>query len=98
VCTCPSFIRSHFLICKHLIQSVQPVLPLFFLKVKQNHTTPIWQHPTLIPLKPAVDASSVVGAGPVDGNQSGKELVERDEAGSDEENEEEDGLVDIDRA
>jgi len=34
----------------------------------------------------------------VDGNQSGKELVERDEAGSDEENEEEDGLVDIDRA
>ena len=31
----------------------------------------------------------------MDGNQSGKELVERDEAGSDEENEEEDGLVDI---
>jgi hypothetical protein len=94
VCTCPSFVRSHFLICKHLVQSVQPVLLLFFLKVKRNCTTPIWQHPTLIPLEPAADASSVEGAGPVNENQIGEDLIKRDEVGSDEENEE-DGLVDI---
>jgi hypothetical protein len=93
VCTCPSFVRSRFLVCKHLVQSVQPVPPLFFLEVKRNRTTPIWQHPTLIPLEPAVDTSLVVGAGPVDENQSGEELVERDEAGSDEGDE--DDFVDI---
>ncbi|KAF8470332.1 hypothetical protein DFH94DRAFT_637732 [Russula ochroleuca] len=51
VCTCPSFVRSRFLICKHLIQAVQPVLPIFFLQVKQNQTLPFWQHSMLVPLK-----------------------------------------------
>jgi hypothetical protein len=49
VCTCPSFVRSRFLICKHLIQAVQPVPPTFFLQVKRNRTLPFWQHPTLVP-------------------------------------------------
>ena len=48
MCTCPSFERSHFLVCKHLIQSIQHIPSLFFLEVKWNSTTPIWQHPTLI--------------------------------------------------
>jgi hypothetical protein len=33
VCTCPQFIVDHFLICKHLVQSVHPVHPVFFLEV-----------------------------------------------------------------
>jgi hypothetical protein len=31
VCTCPCFSKSRFLLCKHLIQSVHPVPPTFFL-------------------------------------------------------------------
>jgi hypothetical protein len=91
VCTCPNFVRSRFLVCKHLVQSVQQVPPLFFLEVKRNRTTPIWQHPSLIPLELDADTSSVVSAGPANDNRS-EEPVERDDTGSDDGNE--DGLVD----
>ena len=49
VCTCPLFVCSCFLICKHLVQAIQPVPPIFCLQVKRNHTVPFWKHPTLIP-------------------------------------------------
>ncbi|KAF9007236.1 hypothetical protein BDQ17DRAFT_1238165 [Cyathus striatus] len=32
VCTCPSFVTSHFLICKHLVQAVHHVPAVFFLE------------------------------------------------------------------
>ncbi|EDR07054.1 uncharacterized protein LACBIDRAFT_299387 [Laccaria bicolor S238N-H82] len=51
VCTCPQFVISRFLICKHLVQSFQPVNPVFFLQVMRNRTTPFWSHPALIPLQ-----------------------------------------------
>jgi hypothetical protein len=38
VCTCPYFVVSHFLICKHLVQSFHPVDPIFFLQVADNGT------------------------------------------------------------
>lgn len=38
VCTCPLFVTSHFLICKHLVQAVKPVPPKFFLEVKRQRT------------------------------------------------------------
>ncbi|KAG2030589.1 hypothetical protein BDR03DRAFT_936615 [Suillus americanus] len=50
VCTCPNFVKTWFLICKHLIQSVHPVVPTFFLEVQWNHTIPFWTHPLLVPL------------------------------------------------
>lgn len=50
VCTCPQFVVDCFLICKHLVQAVHPVHPVFFLEVKQNCTSPFWSHPSLIPL------------------------------------------------
>ncbi|KAG1812276.1 hypothetical protein EV424DRAFT_106803 [Suillus variegatus] len=50
VCTCPHFVKSRFLICKHLVQNVHPVAPTFFLEVQRNRTTPFWMHPSLIPL------------------------------------------------
>ena len=50
VCTCPQFVVDRFLICKHLVQSVHPVHPVFFLEVKRNRTLPIWSHRSLVPL------------------------------------------------
>ena len=47
VCTCPYFVTSWFLVCKHLVQSVGPVPPIFYLEVKHNRTTPFWSHPVL---------------------------------------------------
>ncbi|KAJ7796483.1 hypothetical protein B0H14DRAFT_2390670, partial [Mycena olivaceomarginata] len=51
-CTCPKFHKSRFLICKHLVQAVHPVDPVFFLEVQRNRTTPFWAHPSLKPLHP----------------------------------------------
>ena len=60
VCTCPHFCKSRFLLCKHLVQSVHPVPPIFFLEVKRNRTTPFWQHASLVSLaKPAVDGEDM---------------------------------------
>ncbi|KAH9038201.1 hypothetical protein EDB85DRAFT_2072801 [Lactarius pseudohatsudake] len=50
VCTCPQFVISRFLICKHLVQLFHPVNPVFFLEVTRNWTVPFWSHPTLKPL------------------------------------------------
>lgn len=52
VCTCPYFVKSRFLLCKHLVQAVHPVDPVFFLEVQRNRTIPFWSHPSLIPLLP----------------------------------------------
>ena len=48
VCTCPHFVVSRFLICKHLVQSVKPVPPHFFFEVTRNRTTPFWKHKHLV--------------------------------------------------
>jgi hypothetical protein len=54
-CSCPAFLTSRFLICKHLIQLCHPVPPTFFYKVKRNRTLPFWSHPALIPIAPIED-------------------------------------------
>lgn len=46
-CTCPAFVTSRFLICKHLIQDVERVPPVFFLEVKRHRTAPFWRHKAL---------------------------------------------------
>lgn len=53
LCTCPYFFKSRFLLCKHLVQAVHPVHPVFFLQVTRNRTTPFWSHPSLKPLDSA---------------------------------------------
>ena len=50
VCTCPQFVTSRSLLCKHLVQQFQPVDPRFFLEVTRNHCLPFWSHPSLKPL------------------------------------------------
>jgi len=47
ICTCPFFVTSRFLICKHLVQHVHRVPPTFFLEVKRYRTPPFWRHKSL---------------------------------------------------
>ena len=47
VCTCRAFLLSRFLLCKHLVQSVEAVLPTFFQEVRRARTAPFWPHPSL---------------------------------------------------
>ncbi|KAF7793917.1 hypothetical protein EIP86_005039 [Pleurotus ostreatoroseus] len=63
VCTCPYFSTSRFLICKHLVRTVKPVDPRFFLEVTRNRTTPFWSHSSLIPIIPD-SHSSASGSNP----------------------------------
>jgi len=57
LCTCPRFVVSRFLLCKHVVQLFQPVNPLFFLEVTRNRTLPFWSHPSLKPLAMATDVA-----------------------------------------
>lgn len=50
VCGCTAFVHSRFLICKHLVQSVHPPPPIFFLEASRNRTPPFWTHPELKPV------------------------------------------------
>jgi hypothetical protein len=47
VCTCPAFVVSRFLICKHLVHLVRRVPPTFFIEAQRRRTCPFWQHPDL---------------------------------------------------
>jgi hypothetical protein len=60
LCTCPSLPISRFLLCKHTVQGVEPVPPVFFLEVKRQRTAPFWVHPSLRPLSDTSDASNAV--------------------------------------
>ncbi|KAJ6602810.1 hypothetical protein DFH09DRAFT_1270635 [Mycena vulgaris] len=55
LCTCPSLPVSRFLLCKHVVQGVEPVPPVFFLEVKRQRTAPFWTHPSL---RPVLDVSA----------------------------------------
>ena len=57
VCTCPHFVISRFLLCKHLVQQFHPVDPQFFLEVTRNRCTPFWSHPSLKPLAATEDVT-----------------------------------------
>ncbi|KAJ7665848.1 hypothetical protein DFH06DRAFT_1127051 [Mycena polygramma] len=47
LCTCSSLPVSRFLICKHVVQGVAPVLLVFCLEVKRQCTALFWVHLTL---------------------------------------------------
>ncbi|KAJ7211667.1 hypothetical protein GGX14DRAFT_90042 [Mycena pura] len=91
VCSCPAFVVSRFLICKHLIQLCHRVPMTFFREVQRNRTAPFWKHPDLIPLTREVpdqpDHSAAVAVAMEDLRPICNEEVPDDE---DEEFEEED--------
>ena len=74
VCTCPHFVVSRFLLCKHLVQRFHPIDPQFFLEVTRNRCSPFWSHPSLKPLATAEDVTkagalaATQGAGDGDGD------------------------------
>jgi hypothetical protein len=101
VCTCPRFVMSRFLICKHLIQQFHPVNPHFFLEVTRNRTLPFWSHPSLKPL--AIPADSVEADHPTAIEGDGDDLDEvgvgaysrLNTAGNEiDESDDDDGLID----
>jgi hypothetical protein len=49
-CSCPAFLQSRFLLCKHLVQSVRPVRETFFTGVQRQRLPPFWAHASLNPL------------------------------------------------
>ncbi|KAJ7916047.1 hypothetical protein B0H13DRAFT_2323743 [Mycena leptocephala] len=65
ICTCPSLPVSRFLLCKHIVQGVDPVPPVFFLEVKRQRTAPFWVHSSLRPLsdEPPADDGPSKGVG-----------------------------------
>ena len=52
ICSCPYFLTSRFLVCKHLVQACKQVPARFFQEVTRNRAGPTWQHPKLIPRHP----------------------------------------------
>ncbi|KAH9032964.1 hypothetical protein EDB85DRAFT_1864712, partial [Lactarius pseudohatsudake] len=76
VCTCPQFVVSRFLICKHLVQQFHPVDPRFFLEVKRNRTLPFWSHPSLKPLSTVAEIIEGDRSTIADGDGDDKASVE----------------------
>ncbi|KAF8528353.1 hypothetical protein BU17DRAFT_80641 [Hysterangium stoloniferum] len=80
VCTCPALIVNRFLLCKHLVQAVQPVPPLSFLEVKHQWTAPVWKHHSLKPHNEDIGSVIAQIEGPEDdGSESDPELDEDDD-------------------
>ncbi|KAF7366599.1 SWIM-type domain-containing protein [Mycena sanguinolenta] len=94
LCTCPSLAPSRFLLCKHTVQGMKPVPPVFFLEVKRQRTAPFWVHPSLQPLSD--DAGAGANSGGVEEQQVENPLndaMDSDE-GDDGDDEEDDDLID----
>ncbi|KAH9018366.1 hypothetical protein EDB83DRAFT_2232093, partial [Lactarius deliciosus] len=94
VCTCPRFVVSRFLLCKHLAQRFQPVNPKFFLEVTRNRSAPFWSHPSLKPL-PSGEESEPGHPVAGESDRDDKADVEFDDSDFESDNDD-DGLVDMD--
>ncbi|KAF7351952.1 hypothetical protein MVEN_01157200 [Mycena venus] len=88
ICTCPSLPISRFLLCKHVVQALEPVPPVFFLEVKRQRTAPFWAHPSLRPLSGDDSAQDGPSAHAGDGPSTGEDAL------SDLDDEDDDNLVD----
>ena len=91
ICTCPSFVVSRFLACKHLVQGICRVPPTFFLEANRYREPPFWRHPSLRPLEETAveiaDTRDRVGGNDVDDDNGGE--------GDDEEENDDDDLDEI---
>jgi hypothetical protein len=89
ICTCPSFVVSCFLICKHIIQLMHRVPLIFFLEAKRYRTAPFWRHKSLRPLEEeGAETMVIIVESVIDEHVRGDE-DENDEAEDDDEDEDE---------
>jgi len=84
VCICPAMVLNRFLLCKHLVQAVQPVSPLFFLEVRHQRTAPIWSHSLLKP--PSEGPLAPQNVAEIDKTAPGADGGEREDDDDDEDN------------
>ncbi|KAJ7362651.1 hypothetical protein DFH08DRAFT_683692, partial [Mycena albidolilacea] len=81
-----------YLICKHVVQGLDRVPPVFFLEVKRQRTVPFWAHPSLrLPPLPA-ELTTSNGAGELGTRDSSVEDVQDAVEGWDDDD---DDLVDM---
>lgn len=90
ICTCPAFAISRFLICKHLIQRMQRVPPIFFLEAERNRELPFWRHESLKPLEEYEADLTEIVAGTTKGADENDIGDEHNEDEDEEEEEDED--------
>jgi len=82
ICTCPSFVVSRFLLCKHLVQGMRRVPPIFFLEAERHRQPPFWRHGMLKALDAnGVEPPEMAGGG---GEDEGDEEIYNDEDDEDE--------------
>lgn len=91
ICICPSLLISRFLLCKHVVQGVAPVPPVFFLKVRRQRTAPFWVHPLLQPL---ANESGASGAATEQGDEETRHEGPADAAIDSDNDDDNDDLVD----
>jgi hypothetical protein len=92
ICTCPSFVVSRFLICKHTIQLMHRVPPIFCLEAEQYRTEPFWRHKSLKPLEEAgAEMMVTIVESAVDDQARGDE--DENDEGDDDDDDEDEGCV-----
>lgn len=66
--------RSRFLVCKHLVQQMHKVPPIFFREAERFRESPFWRHKTLRPLEEYRNDSVAVATQPVEGRNKNPDL------------------------
>jgi hypothetical protein len=98
-CSCPHFLTSRFLICKHIIACYEPIVERidFFNNVTRSRTSPFWIHPQLV-LRPEFRQSENQGDTVLSDEEDGPEVSEdsEDDASIDAAAADEDNLTDLD--
>ena len=89
-CTCPYFVTSRFLVCKHLIQLVHPAPTGFFKEAKRARTLPFWRHPKLLPI-PEGDVVEREVSGAEGGTSPGVEGMESELEDDDDDDDDDEG-------
>jgi len=87
ICTCPSFVVSRFLVCKHLVQGMRRVPSTFFLEADRYREPPFWRHPSLRPLEETITGITDTRDHVVGGDMDDEDGAEGDD---DEENDDDD--------
>ncbi|KAJ3780513.1 hypothetical protein GGU10DRAFT_279274, partial [Lentinula aff. detonsa] len=79
------------LLCKHLVQGVECVPPIFFLEVKRSRTAPVWSHPLLKPLHTENSDRGIEDAEKMDEITAEIEELELEDEGEGSDDEDEEG-------